>query len=243
MGCFLCLVLSTASLGKAPSHLASRKEWRFEFGDGLISWKKIINKKRLVLEAAVPLIHSLTLLCRSMMWALGDVSTEPTASLLQSHVPQRGTSDRTVTVKPLKVGDMEGKGRGVPLPILWVSMGLIPQKAVRPSPRQDGAGPVGRGKPTCLATDTCSAHNTLDLSFPSGSWLLCSCSLFQETREAESEEGKSRSCLALMLPLSSGMLLSQKWPFTVMDVQASWAGEKGKNWGAAKPEGRMSALQ
>lgn len=63
----------------------------------------------------MPLIQSLTLLCCSMMRALGDVSTEPTASLLQSYVPQRGKSGRTVTVSPLKAGDREGKGR-VPLP-------------------------------------------------------------------------------------------------------------------------------
>lgn len=48
-------------------------------------------------------------------------------------------------------------------------MGLTPWNVVRVSPSQDGAGPTSRGQHTCLAPDTCSAHNTLHLSFPSES--------------------------------------------------------------------------
>lgn len=49
MGCFLSLsgFIISLSGGKAPSHLVSRKERRFEFGEELISLKKTIkNKKR-----------------------------------------------------------------------------------------------------------------------------------------------------------------------------------------------------
>lgn len=46
-------------------------------------------------------------------------------------------------------------------------MGFTPWNAVRPSPSQDGVGPMGRGQCTRLAPDTCSAPNTLHHSFPS----------------------------------------------------------------------------
>lgn len=163
-----------------------------------------------MLEAAVPLIHSLTLFCRSMMWALGDVSTEPAASLLQSYVPQQGTSDRTVTVKHLKAGDKEGRGSppASPSECPWDSHHRMLQGQ---APARMELGPWAGGNTPAwlqtliLPTTPCISlfHRILTpvlLLFVPGNQALHS------AREAEPEEGKSRSCLAIMLPLSSGTL-------------------------------------
>lgn len=184
MGCFLSLFGFIISLSGQSSITFSEsqrmKVWVWRRAN--FFKKKHKKKKKLVLEAAVPLIHSLTLFCRSMMWALGDVSTEPAASLLQSYVPQQGTSDRTVTVKPLKAGDKEGKGRGVPLPHPLSVHGTHTIECCKTKPQPGWSWARGQG--------TTHPPGSRHLFYPQhpvslfsiGFWLVCSCSLFQETR-------------------------------------------------------------